>query len=99
MNEFGLVVRICRAQDVEDFDESFAEATITVTFHPGAVEPVQGRHFVCAGKRSTPGGTLSVGDADMDVVVPAATGVTNILVNVADPEESSPKHIWLDIWP
>lgn len=99
VNQSGLVVRIRHAQDVEDFDESFAEATITVSFHAEPVEPAQGRHFVCTGKLSTPGGTLSVGDADMDVVVPAVTGVTNILVSVADPDDRSPEHIWLDIWP
>lgn len=55
VNQTGLVVRICHAQDVEDFDEGFAEATVTVTFHPSPVEPAQGRHFVCSGKLSTPG--------------------------------------------
>jgi len=99
VNQSGLIVRIRHAQDIEDFDESFAEGTVTISFHEEAVEPAQGRQFVCAGQLSTPGGTLSVGDADMEVVVPPATGVTNILVSVADPAERSPEYIWLDIWP
>lgn len=51
------------------------------------------------GKAINTRGTLSVGDADMDVVVPAAIGATNILVSVTDPDERSPEQIWLDIWP
>jgi len=94
----ALVIKVCHAQDVEDVDLGFAEATVTIALHQNEVTPAD-VHAVAGGILSTPDGTLSVGAADMDDVVPAHKGMTRFLVSVEDPNDLSPEQVWVDLWP
>lgn len=87
------------AQDVEDIDLGFAEATVSISLHQDEMTPDDGKHALGGGILSTPEGTLSVGDADMDVVVPAHKGVTQFLISVEDPSDLPPEHVRVDLWP
>ena len=99
-SEAGLIVLIRHAQDIEILSEpDFAEGTVTLTVHQGPAELNPERTAVHTGLLSTPNGSLSVGDADTDVVVPAVPGITNVTVSVTDPADLSPDHIWVDLWP
>jgi hypothetical protein len=95
----ALVIMVLHAQDVEDIDLGFAEATVSIVLHQREVGPEDGKHAVGGGILSTPEGTLSVGDADMDVLVPAHKGMTQFLVSVVDPGDLSPEHVTVDLWP
>ncbi|MFJ5956310.1 hypothetical protein ACIQC5_10160 [Paenarthrobacter sp. NPDC092416] len=95
----ALVIMVRHAQDIDDIDLGFAEVTVSIALHQNEVVPEAGYHAVGGGVLSTPEGTLSVGDADMEVVVPAQKGITQFRVSVADPAESSPEHVRVDLWP
>lgn len=98
-NEVAVVVLIRHAQDVDEVELGFAEGTVTVTFHPGTSEERPGHHRVYLGVLSTPRGMLSIGDADMEVMLPAQPGETKVAVSVAETDDPSPDHVWIDIWP
>lgn len=87
------------AQDVEESDLGFAEATVSISLHQDEVTPDDGNKAVGGGVLSTPEGTLSVGDGYMNVVVPAHKGMTQFLISVEDPSDLSPEHVRVDLWP
>lgn len=95
----ALVMMVRHAQDVEDIDSGLAEATVSIALHQNEVGPEAGNHAVGGGILSTPEGTLSVGDANMEVVVPAHKGMTQYLVSITDPGDLSPEHVRVDLWP
>jgi hypothetical protein len=95
----ALVIMVRHAQDVEEIDLGFAEATVSIYLHQDEVTPDDGNKAVGGGILSTPEGTLSVGDADMNVVVPAHKGMTQFLISVEDPSDLSPEHVRVDLWP
>lgn len=85
--------------DVGDLELGFAEATVSIALHENEVAPNEGRQAVGGGVLSTPEGTLWVGDADMEVVIPAHKGMTHFLVSVEDPGDFSPDIVRVDLWP
>jgi hypothetical protein len=95
----ALVIMVRHAQDVDDFELGFAEATVSIALHENEVAPNEGHHAVCGGVLSTPEGTLSVGDADMEVVIPAHKGMTHFLVSVEGPGDFSPESVRVELWP
>ncbi|MDR7080835.1 hypothetical protein J2X01_000104 [Arthrobacter ginsengisoli] len=95
----ALVIMVRHAQDVEDIDHGFAEATVSISLHQDEVTPDDGKQAIGEGILSTPEGTLSVGDADMNVVVPAHKGMTQFLISIEGPSDLSPEHVRVDLWP
>ena len=90
----ALVVMVRHAQDVEGIDLGFAEVMVSIALHQNEVVPKGGDQAVGGGVRSTPEWTLSVGDADMEVVVPAhKVMTTQFRVTAADPADLSPEHV------
>lgn len=72
---------------------------MSIAVHQNEVEPAAGIHAVGGGMLSTPAGTLSVGDADMNVIVPVHKGLTQVLVSIPDMADLSPEHVKVDLWP
>ena len=95
----ALVIVVRHAQDVEDIDLGFAEATVSIFLHQEEITLDDSNQAVDGGLLSTPEGSLSVGDADMNVVVPAHKGKTQFLIRIEDPSDLSPEHVRVDLWP
>lgn len=103
-NDHGIVASIRHAQDVDSFAGEFdwAEAEVVVRLLPHEERLATTRREVFRGAILVPGGRISIGDADSDVIHAAHRGWNQLIVTV-DPDvqvtDLSPDEVRIDLFP
>jgi hypothetical protein len=97
------VIGVRHAQDnVPNFEPGFdwAEAAVTIRCLVEPPEEDSSRRVTYRGVLSTPGGTISIGDADDQVLIPAHPIATEVIVSVlAGVADDCPDKVRLDLVP
>jgi hypothetical protein len=86
----GLVVRVRHAQDIdaERFEGDWNWATATVQVRSLTEAESVSRQVLCATVMPTPDERIHIGDADGEVVLPAPSDRTHVIVSADDADET-----------
>ena len=104
-NEQGAMVLVRHAQDTDEVEGEylkFAEVDVHVRRLDAARDGEAGRREVYRGTIDLPSGTLNVGDADDEALVPAHEGANILVVRVEDTlpaDDLAPDAVWVDLLP
>lgn len=90
-------VRHAQDIDAERFEGDWGWATATVRVRTlGQEEPVE-RHVLCDIVIATPNETISLGDADGMVVIPAPSSRTRVVVSTDEVDLTGLERVWVNL--
>lgn len=96
IGQAGFCLLVRNASDV-DGDEGPARVTIHVDQPAALARPL--RSVVVDLELVTPSGSLSIGDADGEILVPVPGSRTRVVVSHHDDEWNQPDEAWIDLYP
>ena len=94
-----ITLSVRHAQDVEAdrFDGDWDWATATIHLRSLAQEEATARHVVCDTVIATPRETVSLGDADGMLLIPAPSVRTRLIVSTEKVEPTGLETLWVDL--
>src|SRR5689334_4156513 len=94
-----LGVRHAQDIDAERFEGDWDWATATFHVRTLVEEEATDRKIVCEATIATPDETVSLGDADGMLVIPAPASVTRVIVSADEVPATGLETIWIDLVP
>lgn len=94
-----VTLSVRHAQDIEAvrFEGDWDWATATIHLRSLAHEEATKRHVLCDTVIATPQETVSVGDADSMLVVPAPSVRTRLIVSTDEVDPTGLETVWVDL--
>jgi hypothetical protein len=103
-DDHGIIALVRHAQDISSFEDDFewAEAEVLVRLLSAEATSSAERREIYRGPLLVPSGSISIGDADGEVIHPAHHGSNVVVVSVAadlDPANLQADRIQIDLLP
>ena len=95
-NAFGLVILVRHAQDTENLDDGYAEASVTLAQWVDGTMAERPGTVLFDGVIETPTGRMLIGDAEFEADVPCPRPSTQIRVTAGEHEHGA-EHAWVDM--
>ena len=94
-----IVLKVRHAQDIDadEFEGDLDWATATIHLRSLVEGNRTGRRVLCDTVIATPEETVSLGDADAMVVIPAPSVRTRLIVSVDNAEPTGLEEVWVDL--
>ena len=95
----ALSVRHAQDIEAEEFEGDWDWPTATIYVRSLAIEEATERHVLCDTVIATIRETVSLGDADGMVIIPAPTARTRLIVSVNEVGPRESDTVWVDLVP